>query len=170
MLMEKQDILSILITFVVGIFAGVYLYVSVFATIVDKVVVPDEARISDFSIVGDTYGGCRNRCASFQVLSDASFKYLYTPTTGGEQKILEGNLSLSLQNRIDRALVVSELERQSASVEKIDCSSAADGIDVVYEITVKGEKYLIDSCGTAADGDSELWKVLAEIWQSFGNQ
>ncbi len=167
--MEKQDLLTILITFVVGVFAGGYLYLTIFATYVDKIEVPDVEKASEFSIIGDTYGGCRNQCASFQVLSDASFKYLYTPTTGGEQQILEGTLSRTLQNRVDHALVVSELQRQSVEVVKTDCKSHADGIDVVYEITLKGEKYVIDSCGTAADGDSELWKVLAEIWQSFGS-
>jgi len=165
--MNRPDLLSILITFVVGVLAGGYLYVAIFASIVEKADIPDQADISKLSIIGDVYGGCRERCSSFQVLGDASFKFLYYPTDGGGQKILEGKLPLSLQNRIDKAFKVSELERQSVEVEGTECASYTDGIDVVYEITLDGKKYIIDSCSTASDGESALWKTLSEIWQSF---
>ncbi|MCD5381080.1 MAG: hypothetical protein LR008_00720 [Candidatus Pacebacteria bacterium] len=167
--MKKADYISVLITFVVGIYAGGYLYLTVFAPAAQSLE-PDQEKVLQLSITGELYGGCRSACQSFHVLGDASFRYFYTLEGSAKQKKHEGKLSRGMQQRIDSSFITEELERQSKLVEKSDCSSYSDGIDVTYEIVYQNEEYLIDSCTTAADGESELWKTLSDIWQDMASQ
>ena len=52
-------------------------------------------------------------------------------------------------------------------IEPAICNSYTDGIDVVYEITLDGKEYTLDSCGTAVEASSRLWEVLSSIWTYF---
>ncbi len=165
--MKKSDIISILITFVVGVVAGGYLYLTGFAPIESEVAVPDGQELEQFVIVGDIYGGCRNNCPSFRVINDGSYRFLYTPTIGGSQKTREGKLPYALFKKLRSVATASELEKQSQKMEPADCSSYSDGFDVLYEITLNGKLYVINSCGSAADGKSALWLSLQGVWDYF---
>lgn len=164
--MRKQDLVSILITFVVGLVGGGYLYVSGFAEIASKVAVPTEEELSELSITADLYGGCKNSCSSFRVLSDGSYKVIRT-SEDGEVNTIEGVLPLKLQSKMRNVLLEEELQRQSEPFSPTKCSSYTDGIDAVYEVTVDSNVYVIDSCGTMADGNSDLWIFLNELWAYF---
>lgn len=165
--MRKSDIISILITFIVGLFAGSYLYLTGFAPIEAEVSTPNSEEISQFTIVGDAYGGCRDACPSFQVVNDGSYRYLYTPAVGVDQVIRQGKLPYELHKKLRKELTESELINQSKIIKPSTCSSYADGIDVVYEITLNSKTYTINSCGTAADGKSELWATLSQVWSYY---
>lgn len=165
--MKKQDLLSILITFAVGLFAGSYLYLTGFAQIEAEIALPDVVEASQFVVVGDAYGGCRNTCPSFQVVNDGSYNYLYTPGAGADQVKRQGKLTYELHRKLKNALIESELIRQSRRIEPSTCNSYVDGIDVAYEITLDSKIYVIDSCGTSADGQSQLWVTLSEVWSYF---
>lgn len=165
--MKKQDILSVLITFAVGLFVGGYLYLTDAAGKISELTIPDAKEVSEFTIVGDAYGGCRDRCPSFQVVSDGSYRYLYSPKTGDEQVLRQGVLPGQLQRQLRTVLTERSLKEQSRSIEPAVCNSYTDGIDVKYAITIDGKEYKIDSCGTTVDGNSQMWITLGSIWDYY---
>ncbi len=170
--MKKQDILSIIITFAFGLLGGMFLYMTGGAASLDnKLAVPEEKeleeKVSEFAIVSDVYGGCREACPSFQILNDGSYRYYRTPAAGAEPVLRQGTLPLPLQRQLRKALVAETLERESLEIEPSVCNSFTDGIDVKYEITLDGEKYEINSCGTAVDDNGVLWTTLSAIWDYF---
>ena len=165
--MKKQDILSILITFLVGVFVGGYLYLTDAAGRISELKIPDAEEVSEFTIVGDVYGGCRDRCPSFQVINDGSYRYLYTPRNGSEQVLRQGILPLQLQRQLRTVLTENALKQQSRNIEPTVCNSFSDGIDVKYTITIDGKEYKIDSCGTTVDGGSQMWITLGQIWEYY---
>ena len=162
--MKKQDLLSILITFVAGMLGGVYLYLTGFAPLESKVSLPDAVALAQFTMVSDVYGGCRDTCPSFQLVNDGTYRYLYTPEAGAEKIVRQGTLPITLQRRLKDALSPETLEIQSRAIQPAICNSYTDGIDVLYDITLAGEQYVLDSCGTAVDTNSELWQVFRDIW------
>ncbi|MCB9815623.1 hypothetical protein H6785_03555 [Candidatus Nomurabacteria bacterium] len=163
--MKKQDLVSILITFAFGVFGGGYLYLTGFAPLENKVSLPDVVALSQFVLVSDTYGGCRDNCPSFQVVNDGSYRYLYVPTDGTGQVVRQGTLPSSIQRKLKSVLDPEKLSAQAESIQPTSCNSFSDGVDVVYDITLAGEQYILDSCGTAVDRNSELWLTLRSIWE-----
>lgn len=166
-MVKRQDILSILITFVVGFLVGGYFYLTNVAGFVSKMETPDEKSVSVFVIQADVYGGCRQMCPSFQIQNDGSYHYLYTPAADTPKVVRKGDLPKELEKKVRQAVVIDELQRQSVTIEPALCNSYTDGIDVVYEITLDGVEYSLDSCGTAIDSESELWTTLQSIWDYF---
>ena len=153
-----------MITFLVGFLAGAYLYLTNFAGLVSKLETPSQAEVSTFVIVADVYGGCRNTCPSFQVQHDGAYRYLYTPAAGAEQIIQKGTLPKTLQQRLHTVVTEAALRRESAVTRPGVCNSYTDGIDIRYEITLNGEKFKLDSCGTAVNANGALWAALSTIW------
>lgn len=167
--MKKQDLLSILITFSMGFFVGGYLYVTQFAVILSKVEVPTESNFTEFSVVGEIYGGCKKSCPSFQILNNGSYRYMYSLTTGADPVLRQGNLPILLKRNLSKALLESELKAQSKKINPSSCNSYSDGFDARYTITVDNKEYKLDSCGTAVTGNGAIWTALNEIWSYFQN-
>jgi hypothetical protein len=165
--MQKQDILSILITFVVGFFAGGYLYLTQFAVVFNPDTVTSEAIVSEFSVIGEEYGGCGEQCPSFQVLEDGSYRYKYVPAGAFEATIKNGTLPLTLRREVLQGLTESTLTTQSQNIDTISCSSDGGGIDSRYRITLEGGEYILDSCGTSINEQSVTWQGLAKLWSYF---
>jgi len=168
--MTKQEKLSIFITFLVGFFVGGYLYLSNFAFFLAKLTVPEMKTVetpASFIIVSDAYGGCRSACPSFRLLSDGTFRYIYTPSAGADQVIRQGVLPLTYIRELQTVLTATELTRESRPLEPAFCNSYTDGIDVSYQITLNGMLYKLDSCGTAVEGEGQVWKTLGGIWTYF---
>ena len=90
--MKKQDILSIVMTFFVGVLAGSYLYIVGFAPTVATLAVPSQEKLDALVIESDVYGGCRDDCPSFQLLGDGSYRYLYTSDLSEPQSIADGKI------------------------------------------------------------------------------
>ena len=162
--MHKNNILSILITFVVGLFAGSYLFATGFADTVARYTTPDVESVATFTVESDVYGGCRDACPSFQVIDDGSYRYFYTPTAGAEQVLRRGTLPFSELRQLKNALTTTALQTQSQPRQPALCNSFTDGIDIRYEVTLAGQKYTLDSCGTAVDGTGKIWQALDSIW------
>jgi hypothetical protein len=165
--MKRQDVLSILITFTVGFLAGGYLYLTHFSKLVSPDSVGSQEEISEFKIVSEAYGRCGDSCPSFQILNDGGYRYQYVPEVGAEKQFKTGTIPFTITRDIKNAIDVDDLVQQSQTVEPGDCNSLNDGIDVSYTITYEGAEYTLDSCGTAVDGNSELWKSLLETWNYF---
>lgn len=165
--MKRQDIVTILFTFVVGFAFGMYLYTIGFMQDFDAPDVQSQQELSDFVLSAEVYGGCRNTCPSFQILADGTYRYLFTPTAGAEQIIRDGTLPRALRRDISEAFNKTDLATQSVKTQPAVCNSYTDGIDVRYRVTLAGEEYLLDTCGTAVDTNSALWNTLVKTWNYF---
>tara|TARA_B100000508_G_C11461072_1_gene279285 strand:- start:816 stop:1331 length:516 start_codon:yes stop_codon:yes gene_type:complete len=166
--MKKQDVLSILITFSMGVVAGIYIYFTGFTVILFSITASDEERANRFVVQAESYGSCGSNCPSFQVKADGSYRYLFVPEVGQAEVLREGELTRGTRNALRRSLNDISLERQSENVESIDCLSQGEGIDVTYEITLDENNYVLDSCGTAVDWDGSIWLALNEVWVELG--
>ena len=162
--MKRQDVLSILITFTVGLFAGGYIYLTGFAPTVANREVPSAETFNQLVVESEVYGGCRNSCPSYQVLGDGSYRYLYSPSFEADQVLKTGNIPFGLRRDLQRTLTADELEKQSRETSPALCESFSDGIDVRYEITLENTVYELDTCGTAVDTNSALWLNLNRVW------
>lgn len=167
--MERQDVISILITFGVGILGGVYLYVGHFAKTYGPDAVATQEAALEFSITGEAYGSCGDVCPAFQLLKDGSYRYRYTPQLGEAAVVREGTLPLGIQRNVKRALGEDVLEEESQTTDTTVCNSTNNGVDIRYRISYQGTEYEIDSCGTAVNDTGELWSSLNEIWGYLQN-
>jgi hypothetical protein len=162
--MKKNNLLSILITFVVGLFAGGYLFTTGFAETVSRYTTPDAESITAFSVVGYIYGSCGDSCPSFQVVQDGAYRYFYAPKIGAEQVLIQGIIPFSVQRQLKQSFIIANLEKQSQVRRPVQCNSSTDGIDARYEVTIDGKKYVLDSCGTDIDGSGKIWQALNGLW------
>ena len=158
-----------MITLVVGIGCGVYLFLTGFAPLANEMADIEISPTSRFEIVSEVFGGCRNACPSFQVISNGTYRYLYTPRAGAEQVIRQGTLPIPIQNKLKAALDVREIAPQAVEVTPLLCNSFNDGIDIDYFITIDDVEYMLSSCGTDVDPSSEIWTTLDGIWEYFEN-
>ena len=167
--MAKQELLSILITFVVGFFAGSYLYLNYFTPLVVPEGVGTREEQEAFEIVSQAYGGCRSGCPAFRVAADGTYRYQYTETLGADPVLRSGTLPRSIQSDIRRNIDVRDISTQTALSDTTDCASAVDGIDIRYDITIDGATYRLDSCQTTVDFGSDAWITLSDIWTYFNS-
>lgn len=166
--MNRQDVLTILITFAMGVFFGFYVYLAGFAPTTERVSKAIEEASSDLTITGEVFGGCdRGVCPSFNVASDGSYRYLYVPMGSDEAVLREGVLPFALQQQLERNLTPVALAQQSVAIEPVFCESFVDGIDVTYLVDLDGESYELSSCGTDVIADSPAWQALSNIWTYF---
>lgn len=167
--MQKQELLSILITFVVGFLAGAFLYLNVFPTMIQSDGIGSLADQEAFEITSQAYGGCRDTCPAFQIAADATYRYQYTATVGEDPVLRSGTLPRSLQRDIRREVTARAVAIQTTQIPPQDCPSQVDGIDVRYDITIDGATYRLDSCRTDVDFASDAWLVLNDIWTYFND-
>jgi len=167
--MKKPDLISVLVTFLFGLFAGVYLYLTGFAPMANEIADIEISPTTRYSVVSEVYGGCRDSCPSFQVLSNGTYRYLYTPRAGAEQVVRQGTLPISIQNKLKASLDVGAILPQTREVTPLVCNSYTDGIDTEYFITIGETEYILNSCGTKIDPNGEVWLVLDGIWEYFEN-
>ncbi len=163
--MEKDDVVSILITVIVGFIGGGYLYVAHFTKLYGNDGVETQEEQMEFALQGEAYGSCGTNCPAFQVKNDGSYRYRYYTEANQPPTVREGTLPLSEQRTLRRALDEAELQKQSEVVSPGTCNSATGGIDIKYTIIYKATQYKIDSCGTAVDSEGDIWTAFSIIWQ-----
>jgi hypothetical protein len=162
--LSKDDLISIIVTFVVGFLVGGYLYVGQFAKTYGPDAVATEEASREFSITGEAYGSCGDVCPAFQLLKDGTYRYRYSPEINTPAVVREGTLPLDIQRSVKRALDKNALESESETVDAVVCNSSSNGVDIRYKISYEGVEYLIDSCGTAINETGDLWSSLNKIW------
>jgi hypothetical protein len=163
--MEKDDLVSILITVIIGFVGGGYLYVAYFTKLYGNDGVETQEEQLEFSLQGEAYGSCGTNCPAFQVKNDGTYRYRYYTEADQPPTVKEGTLPLSEQRSLKRALDEGELTAQSETVSPSGCNSATGGIDIKYNVVYKASQYRIDSCGTAVDSEGNLWLAFGIIWQ-----
>lgn len=167
--MKRQDVLSVLITFTAGFIGGAFLYLVHFAELVAPLSnVPSQSATEKFEIISEAYGGCRDACPAFQLSADGSYRLEYYEGEFRTRSFKEGTIPRELLKDVQNALKDEDaLFEQSEEYEPRECNSYSDGIDLKYQITLQGDEYIIDSCGTRVDGDGAIWNSLAKIWEYF---
>lgn len=162
--MTKQDKLSILITFTVGFFAGVYLYVAGFATTFVLPEVSTDDIYTEFVITGEGYGACEldNTCLSFQLLESGAYRALYD-AEDGSTVVEEGVIPRTLRRELLEALTPAALTVQSDLIAR-PCRFGEDETNYRFEVTREGAEYSLDTCRTALDYEGATWKTLAKLW------
>lgn len=166
--MKRNDVINIAITFVFGFIAGGYLYVGHFSKLLNPDNVDTKEEVSELTITSRAYGSCDPNCPSFQVSRDGAYRYIFVPSVGAERQVREGTIPFNIMREVKSALDADVLVEQSQEVTPPDCNSRNGAIDIEYAITFEGAEYELDSCGTAVDGEGELWNALANMWSYFG--
>jgi len=157
-------------TFFVGVAVGAYVFLVGFAPTIAKLEVPNQEKLESLTIEGEVYGGCRDTCPSFQVLGDGSYRYLYSPILDEPQVIESGSLPSTLRRELQRNLTETALLNQSEPKNSVVCNSDSDGVDVRYTITKNSEKFVLDSCDTQVQLNSQLWLSIKKTWDYFETQ
>jgi len=166
---SSKDYLVMIMTFVVGIISGFYLYVTAFAPQFDEFIGQTEEVYEDFVLEGTQYGGDRmgGTAPSFQVLENGAYRYLPYAASGEVPEAQEGVLPRALFNEVTQTLTAEALEISSQIVTRGDCMSYVDGRDYTYNVTLEGEEYTLDTCTTALSSGSILNTTLDKVWNYF---
>ena len=170
--MHKQDLVSVLLTFTVGVIAGGYLYLIGFAPQFIPTGVPGSQAYDELTITGEQYGGCQmtRACPSFQIRADGSYRYAQGSTADERVSVREGRLPNSLRRDVLDVMRTPLLEESAEPVERDACPSYADGADARYDVSKDGERYRLDTCHTALSPDTEPGRTLAKLWNYFRNE
>ncbi len=168
--MKRQQLFVLIFTFIVGLFAGFYVYVTGFAPEHQNVVPRDEKVLgNDFAIRAEQIGGCARMegsvCPSFELLSNRSYKY-----------IKAHNLHEETPDPLTGYLPRAEFESVRRMIENDNllefqkpgsyCGAASDGIDYKYDVIVDGISYELNSCGTQFYGTA-LYKEMLKLWEEM---
>lgn len=163
-MLSRQDRLSILITFTVGLFAGVYLYVVGFATTFVLPEVSTDDIYTEFVLTGEGYGACEldNTCLSFQLLENGSYRGLYD-AADGSTVVKEGSIPRALRRELVNVFTAEAMAVESDLIA-LPCHFGEDGTNYRFEVTKEGTEYSFDTCRTALNYEGEIWTTLAKLW------
>lgn len=164
--MTGQQLFVLIFTFIVGAVAGFYVYVTSFVPQYGRDGVDEVA--GELEIIGEAIGGCQmgGVCESFHLNSKKRLSYIRAH--GFNEDTPE-----PVVTTISSATYLSLLESLRAADFRTlkqpndRCRAASDGIDYIYNITLDGISYELDSCGTKFN-QSSLYKVLLMLWPKEG--
>jgi hypothetical protein len=160
---QLQEKILLVTTFIIGMVAGWYLYITAFVPHFNQYVGQTEAVYEDLVVVGDQHGGRRTGMApSFQVLKDGSFNYVTQGTDGRE-----GSVPGSIWNGVKSALTRAKVVDLARPVSGEACASDADGIDYTYTVTLQGKDYVLDTCSSNLAHDAATKAALDKLWNYF---
>jgi hypothetical protein len=167
--MRRSDIVSILVTFIVGVFVGSYLYLFGFTQQFSFFGELTQDKHS-LTIFGEAYGGCMRGglCASFQLAPDGTFAS-FPAAADLEVRIKEdGEISSDLRRELRETFTTEYLFALSEDITPEMCESFYDGIEYRYRISVGDEQYLLDTCDTALANDEDAQALLQRLLSSVG--
>ncbi len=166
--MIGKDLISILITFVVGLFAGAYLYLNGFATTFVLPEATTQDTYTEFVIIGESYGVCNetNTCLSFQLVENGSYRALYDDPLGGEQLAEEGTIPGTLKRQLYKALTHEALEVESEPLNNPQCHYGAE-TNYYFRITRDEINYVLDTCQSSINYEGSAWTLLSKLWNYF---
>lgn len=169
MRVTSQDKISIAVTFVFGLLAGSYVYVTGFATTFNLPEAAPEDIYSGLIITGEGYGECEksNTCLAFQVLENGDYRALFDDVGDGNSAAKEGSIPRSLRNELSAALVAESLVADSKMRNSPDCKYGSEGTNYKFQVTLDQQDYLLDTCQTTIDYDGSVWVSLSKLWNYF---
>lgn len=166
-MISRQDLLSIMITFSVGVVAGMYIYVVGFVPRVEQFQDYIEPPEQALAIVGEQYGGFRGgEAPSFQITADNTYRFIAPAPFGVVVEPVQGELDVAWRRPL-RPYLNADTLTAAAAPRSGDCASFVDGIDYRYRITLDGLVYELDTCTTALLDNAPLAAALANLWNYF---
>lgn len=168
MIMTGREYFILGSTFFMGMFAGAYLYVSVFAPSYDAGIQTGENITAEtFVIDGEMYGGCSrlDACGSFRLINGREYSFI--PQSGAA--IEKGKIPSKLRAALLEALDLQTLELDARPVSLDSCSAYIDGNDYTYEVSKDEETYVLDTCQSAFAYNTEVQELFLEIWYVMEN-
>ncbi len=161
--MKGSDLVLIGLTFLTGVFAGAYLYITVFAPAYGQkpeVVAVDE---TDFLLSGETYGSCEttDSCASF-VLNE-NRHYEFTALTPGSEEADEvaGSVTADVFTELEETIATTELSAIDRS--RTRCVGDSETAAYRYRLIYEREEYFFDTC-TDVFRSSALARSFENLW------
>jgi hypothetical protein len=166
--MRRHDIVAIIGTLLIGMFAGGYLYLYGFSA--QFAPLGELAEVETFTVFAEAYGGCERggMCAAFQLESDGSYRTLAATAAGEERVRREGEVAGSVMRELRDVFTPEYLFRLSDPITPVDCASYVDGIDYRYRIIRGDEQYHLDTCDTALSYDKSAQDSLRNLFSDVG--
>lgn len=164
--MDAKTLMTLGFTFLVGCFSGAYLYVTVFAPQYVSDGFEDPSEIT-FKLQGQAYGGCfrGGSCPMIELESNRSYVYLQPASSLVEELRVAGKMSREDFSELVDLLSETNFSRLSQESNR-SCDSYVDGIDYRYNVTIDGESFELDTCGTTFY-NSNLERTLRALWSDF---
>jgi hypothetical protein len=160
-MISRQEKMSFLATFLMGLFAGGYLYLTGFATTFEPPEANDENIYTEFVITATTYGQCEadGNCLSFQVLENGTFRAILE---------YEGQ-KLNKEERIPFSIRTDLRDELTGTVLALDSEIGGEGCryegsNYRFSVTRDGARYDIDTCETLINYEGKGWPALSKLW------
>lgn len=165
---QLQDKILLVTTFLIGLVAGWYMYITAFAPQFESLVGKTEAVYEDLVVVGDQYGGRRTGMTpSFQVLKDGSFNYVTQGVNGAAENHRDGTVPRAIWSEVQLVLTRANVIDLARPVTGASCASHADAIDYTYHVTLKGTEYVLDTCTSNLASNVAAKNALDKLWNYF---
>lgn len=162
--MKRQDIINIVVTFIVGVIVGAYLFVYGFNPQYEQVTNWTE-EVGTFSVAGEAYGGCKRGgiCASFQITDRGAYKTFPAVSAGEERIPTEGILPSAVYRDLRNAFTGDSLVVLEEPVTSNGCASATNGIDYRLRVSLSSEQFVLDTCTTALADDKPTRDLIKKL-------
>ncbi len=170
MKLKKQDKLTVLSAFLIGIIGGSYLYLVGYAPEFQSGQgVETEEEATEFVVIGEMYGGMRaGTPPSFQIETDGSYRYLpFSDNSEVPSPAVEGAIPRTLLRDLKDMLTDDVLIEGAKPETKEMCAQMVDGIDYRYIVVKDGVEYELDTCTTNLEAESEVGQKLGALWEYF---
>jgi len=154
-------------TFITGMFAGAYLYVTSFAPDYQQSDVEEISEI-DFKLQGQMSGGCQMSgvCPSFVLSQNRTYEYVpHYRLQEGEPDMVTGKIDTESFKALVEKVRGANMEILTKE-NSLNCDSYVDGIDYNYRLTHEGEVYELSTCGMNFK-NSELDKAFSPLWEQL---
>lgn len=151
-----------------GMFAGGYLYLTVFAPTYESDIGTTEAIDANAIVINaQMYGGCdrTGSCASFRLIDDRSYTYLSYP----ESDVVKGKLPSDISEAIFDVVGTNTFFNDTQSISPEFCDSYVDGVDYTYTVSLADEVYVLDSCTTAFSNNTAFQDAFLDVWKFMEN-
>src|SRR6056297_1169415 len=168
--MSTRDWVLFVMTLLMGMFCGMYLYYTTFVpAYLNNPVVQDVARNlePEWTIGVRVYGGCERSqsCPAFSL--DEKGRYRYQPEP--ETPVTNGRVPSSLQSAFTEELTTATLQRLAQPASDAACPSYADGLDYRILVTTPEARYDLNTCGTVLETDDRLITLVRDTLTYLDN-
>jgi hypothetical protein len=168
-MVSKQDIVTILFTFLCGVVAGTYLFVVGFMPQVSDVAssLPiNNDGDKNFSVEGYEYGICEfdESCQSYNVLANGTYTFISSsfPT---ENNMFYGVINKGEWSTLKKILSSTTLEPLANENDSFRCLQANADRYYRYVIRADGVFYVFDTCNDRFSRASALYSGLGSVWE-----
>jgi hypothetical protein len=159
--MPKHMYTFLLLTFLMGMLAGVYIYFVTRTPAANQTISSETNR--GYEIVANTYGGCeRAGCNSLRIQDDGSYTYLVSRMDTMYSRY-EDSLSKRQIADLEERMSETSFETIEESMFEGECPTAYDAVAYRFVIRYEGTTHNLDSCVVSLDNEP----LFEEVRQYF---